>query len=128
MRGPGRWPRAEHEGLLPNTGSKNQTAASLKIDLHYAKLEIFTRWNYERFLRLAAFLQLTPYELGSLACITHRQVDSFRTTNILSDGFRKAKNYSAALVLTVLEAHACQAFTDDVVKNPFPNLNEVPSA
>lgn len=125
MKRPARWPRVQNESLLPNTGSKFQTPASLKIDLHYAKLDLFTRWNYERFLRLAAFLQLTPYELGSLACITHRQVDTFRAANTLSVGTRKSKNYAAALILTVLEGHTCKAWTEDVIENPFPSLNNV---
>jgi len=112
--------------LIPNRGSTNQTPASLQIDLHYAKNEIYTRWNYERFLRLAAFLKLTPYELGSLACIPHRHVDQFRDCNVLKAG--RSRNYAAALVLTILEAHVCKAFTDDIVENPFPNLNEVSHA
>lgn len=113
--------------ILPNSGSPNATPASLKIDLHYAKREVFTRWNYERFLRLAAFLRLTPYELGSLAGIPHREVDAFRAANVLVDG-RSRRNYAATILLTNFEWHACKAFTDDVVKDIYPNLNEVPCA
>lgn len=113
--------------ILPNSGSKNATPASLKIDLHYAKREIFTRWNYERFLRLAAFLRLTPYELGSLAGIAHKDVDAFRAANVLVD-CRSRRHFAAAILLTNFEWHACKAFTDDVVKDLYPNLNEVPIA
>lgn len=111
--------------ILPNHGSKNATPASLKIDLHYAKRDIFTRWNFERFLRLAAFLKLTPYELGSLAGIAHKDVDLFREANVLVD-FRNRRHYAAAILLTNFEWHATKAFTDDVVNDVFPNLSQSP--
>lgn len=106
---------------LPNAGSKYQTPASLKIDLHYAHLEIYERWNWARFIQLAKFLNITPFELGSIACITHDQVESFSRTNRLRIG--QASNRSAALVLTLLESHCCKAYTTDVIENPFPDLN-----
>lgn len=106
--------------ILPNPQSKLATPASVSIDLHYTKLAIHSRWNYERFLRLAAFLGLTPGELGSLACISHLQVEKFEERNLLMCG--ASKHYAGALILTMIEAFACKEYSDDVIENPIPNL------
>lgn len=106
---------------LPNAGSKLATPASLKIDLHYARLRIWERWDWERFVRLAKFLQITPVELASLACLPHRDLENFQKRNRLF--IARRKNVAAALVLTLIEAHCCTAFTKDVLENPFPDLN-----
>lgn len=104
---------------LPNEESPHQTASSLILDTHYAKLLLVERWTWERFIRFAAFLRMTPYELGSATLISHRTVDSLKKNNILTgQGAR-----SQALILTLLEAHLCKKFTNDVIENPFPNLN-----
>ncbi len=108
---------------LPNAGEKTQTPASLKIDLWYHQLNIYDRWTWERFQRLAEFLRVTPYELGSIVCITHKQVDHYRLRNKLMDGANQ--NRSAALVLTLLETFCCKAYTNDIVENIFPDLNTV---
>lgn len=105
---------------LPNRGSPHRTPASLHLDIHYAKLRIRERWNWERYCRLAAFLRYTPYELGSLCCIPHVAISRAEMTNQFTP--------TAALVLTLLEAHFCTAFTKDIIEQPFPNLNEVPSS
>lgn len=112
------WPK---ELRLPNSGSKHASPASLKIDLHYAHLRIWDRWNWERFVRLAKFLNVTLPELASIACIPHDQIDNFERRNRLMQG--QVPNRAAALVLTVLEHHVCREFTKDTVPNPFPNLN-----
>lgn len=112
-----------NELSLPNAGEKTQTPASLKIDLWYEHRNIYRRWDWERFKRLAAFLSVTPYELGSIVCITHKQVDCYREKNRLVDG--RSKNRSAALVLTILETFCCKAYTKDVVHDVFPDLNTV---
>lgn len=108
---------------LPNAGSKFATPASLKTDLHYEKLGIYQRWTWDRFLRLATFLKITPYELGSLACVTHSQVEVLRNTNRLKlNG--PGKNRPGALVLTLLETYCCRMYTKDIIESPFPNLNK----
>ena len=108
--------------LLPNHGSEHQTPASLRIDLHFAHLKVYERWDWTRFQRLATFLNLTPHELGSIACITHHQVDQFYKTNRLKLG--GARDRSGALVLTLIESHCCKAYSQDVIENPFPNFNQ----
>lgn len=109
-----------HELRLPNAGEKTQTPASLKIDVHYAHLRMYERWDWERFVRLAVFLNVTPFELGSIACVTHRHVRDFERTNRLKNG--GSADRSAALVLTLLEAHCCKAYSKDVIEDPFPKL------
>ena len=108
---------------LPNAGSKTQTPASLSIDLHYEHLKIHGRWNWERFLRLSAFLNVTPSELGSIVCLKHEQVQRFKERNMLPVALR-----SACLVLTLLEAHCCKSYMNDVIENPFSDLNRFPVA
>lgn len=121
----GGWPKDTFKvprGLrLPNEGSKLQTPATLGIDLHYAQLGIWSRWTWERFSRLCTFLQVTPPELASIACIPHNQLEIFEQRNRVMQG--SAPNRAAALVLTLLEAHVATAYTTDVVANPFPDLN-----
>lgn len=109
------------EAKLPNAGSEHATTASLKIDLHYAHLQIWERWSWERFVRLAKFLQLTLPELASIACIPHDQLPRFEERNRIMQSH--APNRAAALVLTVLEHHVCKDFTKDTVENSFPNLS-----
>ena len=108
---------------LPNEGSKCQTPASLKVDLWYAHLNVWQRWTWERFQRLALFLKLTPAELASIACIPHRSLPSFEERNHLYNG--QAMDRAAALVLTLLEAHVLREYSRDVIANPFPNLNDL---
>lgn len=118
--------RVDDDGWrLPNARGKNQTPASLKIDLHYAHLRIYERWNWDRFVRLANFLGVTPYELGSIVCIQHRSIDAFKSENRLKVGRRADR--AAALVLTLLEAHCQKLYSDDIIENPFPTLESVPT-
>lgn len=111
---------------LPNHRSKKQTPASFNIDLHYAKLEIWQRWDFERFVRLAKFLNLTLEELASLACVSHNQLPSLERSNRLWKG--PYKDHGCAMVLTMLEAHVCRAYTTDVVSDAFPNLDTLTHA
>lgn len=110
---------------MPNSGGAHQTPASFQLDLRYAELRIWERWDYERFIRLAKFLNLTLHELASLACIDHKQVESLERRNRLMKG--NLKDRAGALVLTLLEAHMCAAFTKDIVESPFPDLSSVSS-
>ena len=109
---------------LPNRNSDIQTPASLKIDLRYAKLQIYDRWTYDRFVRLATFLNLTAGELASLACIPHRSLPVFERRNRLKIGL--CKNYGSAFLLTLIEAHVCREWTHDIIANPFPDLSSEP--
>jgi hypothetical protein len=117
----GRAAKIPLELRLPNEGSKIATPATLNVDLRYAQLRIWDRWTWERFTRLCSFLNVTPAELASIACIPHNQLPAFESRNRLMQGV--APNRAAALVLTLLEAHVCAAFTTDIVENPFPNLD-----
>lgn len=98
--------------FVPNQGSKLQTPASLNIDLHYAHLDVIRRWNWERYHRLAAFLQLTYGELASLICLPHSQLKGIRERNVFPG--------PPALLLTLLEAQVLSAYSSDVIAQPFP--------
>jgi hypothetical protein len=111
---------------LPNEQSPWQTPATLQIDLHYCRLRVWERWTYERFVRLAKFLNVTPVELASAACIPHRAIATLKERNHLYLG--RVPDRAGALVLTLLEAHVAKHFTTDVIENPFPNLNSSDSA
>lgn len=106
---------------LPNEGSELQTPTTLQIDLHYSRLRVWERWSWERFVRLCNFLNLTPPELASIACIPHNQLKLFQRRNRIMQ--THSPNRAAALVLTILEAHCTKAFTKDVIEEPFPNLS-----
>jgi hypothetical protein len=99
-------------GLLQNKGSPLQTPASLLTDVHYAKLNIVRRWNWDRFNRLAAFLQLTHGELASLICLPHSQLPGIRKRNVFPG--------PVALLLTLLEAQVLAQFSNDIIAQPFP--------
>jgi hypothetical protein len=104
---------------LPNEGSPHQTPASLMIDTRYATLRVVERWSWERYVRLCQFLRYTPWELASLVMLSHQAVEAFKRQGRLSGrGYR-----AVALVLTLLEAHVMAKWTDDIIPNPFPDLN-----
>lgn len=109
------------ELCLPNEHSKCQTPTTLHVDLHYAQLHVWERWDWNRFSRLCAFLQLTPAELASMACIPHRAIDSLKSRNRLFNG--QAPDRAGALVLTLIEAHVAGHVTNDVIASPFPSLD-----
>ena len=108
----------------PNFGSKNATPGSRLIDLHYQRLFIYERWTWERFDRLAAALKITPYELASIVGLPHKCVAKweYKTQMPLS---QHNGGLGVALCLTVLEAHILAAFTEDIIKNPYPDLTKV---
>lgn len=99
--------------FVPNKGSKLQTPASLNIDLHYAELQVIRRWNWERYHRLAAFLRLTHGELASLICLPHSLLKGIQRRNVFPG--------PAALLLTLLEAQVMQAYSKDIIAQPFPS-------
>ncbi len=107
-------PEFKFKPHLPNSDSAHKTAASLTFDLHYAQLGLVQRWDWQRYCRLAAFLELTVYELGSLLCITHRRVISRKS------GSRFLP--TECLLLTMLEAQAMKSYGADVIENPLPKL------
>lgn len=105
----------------PNFGSKFATPASRLIDHHYSKLLIYSRWTWERYARLAVLLKLTPYELGSVVGIPHSVVEKWKARTTVpirpEDG-----GHAIGLILTILEGHVLAEHTNDVIKDPFPNL------
>lgn len=88
------------------------------IDTSYASLNLVPRWNWIRFMRLANFLKLTPWELASLAIIRHEALDSYKRRGALP----MMNPAPTALILTLIEAQALKGWTDDIIPNPFPNL------
>lgn len=100
--------------VFQNRKSRNHTTASYAFDLHYAQLGIIARWDWQRYARLALFLQLTPHELASLIHMPHSAVDRGFKTNRFPG--------PACLLLTLLEATATEDYGGDVIKNPMPNL------
>jgi hypothetical protein len=103
--------RQQRPHFVPNRGSKHQTPASLNIDLHYAKLGVVRRWNWERFHRLAAFLNMTYGELASTICLHHSLLEGVRARNVFPG--------PAALLLTLLEAQYLADYSNDIIANPF---------
>jgi len=96
---------------LPNRGSKLETPASLRIDLRYARLGIKKRWDWDRFIRTAAFLNYTPAELASIICLRHSHLDKCQREN----GFPEA----VCMLLTLLEARAMAQYRADAILDPF---------
>ena len=99
--------------VFQNRGSKHRTPRSYTFDLHYADLGVISRWDRDRYYRLCSFLQLTPYELASMICWPHSQVDS-AVANSKFPG-------PVALLLTLVEAQVMQNYTRDVILNPLPS-------
>lgn len=91
-----------------------ETPGSALIDLHYAKLRLDSRWTWERFMRLAGFLRLTPGELASLVRLKHSLLEGCHARNQFPP--------PVALLLTVLEAHVTAGLVPDAIANPFPKL------
>jgi hypothetical protein len=98
--------------VLHNKQSPHQTPGSFSIDLHYAKLGICARWDWDRYTRLATFLNLTPWELASLICLSHSACDTAQKRN----KFRGPE----CMVLTLLEAQVLKNFSADIIPKPFP--------
>lgn len=110
------WPAravTKYPPYLPNRYSKHQTPASLLIDLHYARLGVRARWDWERYCRISTFLDYTPYELASLIHLTHAHVPAIEQNNKFPG--------PAALLLTLLEAQAMKDYSTDTIPNPFPH-------
>lgn len=104
--------------LLPNRRSKDATPASLRIDLHYARLNVHRRWDWHRYERLAQFLRLTPAELASVVCMPHKDLGRARANNRFHG--------SAALLLTLLEAQVLREYSHDIIENPIPSWSTQP--
>ena len=102
--------------VLLNRLSKYATATSLYFDIHYAQLGIIPRWDWQRFVRLAIFLELTVHELGSLVCVSHASLQRSEQSNRFHG--------STALVLTLLEAQAMKDYGGDVISNPIPKSHD----
>lgn len=111
---------------LPNEGSNGQTPASLAIDVHYAKLMLVERWNWERFVKLCTFLKMTDCEVASLVLLPHRALVGYKLMNRLP--LIRSHASSVALSLTLLEAYLMRGLTKDVIESPFPDLNRVAPA
>jgi hypothetical protein len=111
---------------LPNPDSDGQTPSSLAIDIHYMNLMLVERWDWERYVKLCNFLKMTAYEVASLVLLPHKNVPAYRAKNLLP--MRRAHAASVALSLTLLEAYLMRGLTEDVISNPFPNLNVVTPA
>jgi len=111
---------------LPNEKSKDATAASTNVDLHYEQLGIWARWTLERFNRLCRFLNLTPEELASVACIPHSSLARLRRDNHLY--VNREKDRSGALVLTLIEASVLDGYSTDLIDDPIPNIAELSSS
>ena len=103
--------RKGHYHPLPNGCSPLATPASTAIDLHYARIGIRHRWTWERYIRLAGFLNYTPAELASVICVRHSTLRVLQRENRFTG--------PACLLLTMLEARAAAAYIPDVIKDPF---------
>ena len=107
---------------LPNTDSEHTTATTKLLDLHYSNKRIAERWTFERYERLCSVLKLTHYELASLVCMPHVYVAKLREYNRIP-GSVNGGGRAIGMLLTLLEARVLKKTVGDVIKNPFPNLN-----
>lgn len=111
-----------HYGMtpqLPNVGSTHSTPTTQLLDCHWSTMSLVRRWDWVRFVRLANFLQMTPWELASLAMIKHAALEGYKRRGVLP-----VQNPSAtALLLTLLEAQAMKGWTADIIVNPWPSLS-----
>ena len=121
----GKWPKRIpiHLPRLPNIGSPGQTPASLAIDAHYLNLDLIRLWNWEHFVRLCHFLKMTDCEVASLVLLPHKDLAAYRERNLLPLKYPHA--LSVALTLTLLETYLMRGLTEDLILNPFPDLNKV---
>lgn len=105
----------------PNFGSKFATPTSMRVDFHYIKMDLYRRWTWERYKRLANFLALTPYELASIVAIPHVAVERWERFKEIPMSQTQGA-WTAALVLTVLEHQVLKDWVNDTIENPFPDL------
>jgi hypothetical protein len=103
---------------VPNRRSPKATQLSLKIDLWYQELHLYERWTWDRYVKLATAMSLTPEELESLIGVPHSYLGRYRK-------YGKVLDKPAALVLTMLEAHFFRDILKDVIEHPFPDLNKI---
>lgn len=106
---------------LPNLQSAHQTVASRLVDTHFARLGLVQRWTWDRFIRLANFLEMTPWELASMVMLKHDAVESYKRRSQLP-----VRNpQPTAFLLTLIESRAMKGWTTDIIENPFPNLSSM---
>lgn len=105
--------KTDYARPLPNAGSNRQTVASKIFDIKHSTNE---GWTWERFIRLASSLTLTPEELASYACMRHSQVPLFQFNNRIT-GISRAP---LELILTLIERHHVGSMTG--TPDPFPKL------
>lgn len=82
----------------------------MAMDIHHAKTDINGRWDAERFLRLASFLELTPHEMASMLMIRHKTMDTLIANNMDIRG----GNRSLYLLLSIIE----QAYMGHLIGDP----------
>jgi hypothetical protein len=109
----------KYSSPLPNLASKHTTPASVAIDAHYAINLINERWNFDRYAKLCAFIQMTPYELASLVMMPHSWINEYRRTKLMP---AKSAARPICLLLTIVEAHWLRNYSRDIVADPFPKL------
>lgn len=114
----------EAERAFTNLGSKGQTAASVMLDTHWSMMRLESRWTWERFVRLAKFLEMTPYELASLVMLRHQDVPSYLERGMMHPKHRTTR--LIALFLQLVENHVMGAWDPAVVLDPFPHLKNLP--
>lgn len=120
------WTKAVRSTVLmdmPNLSSSSQTPASLMIDIHYARLGLAHRWTWARFTRLCRVINVTTSELASLVLMPHAWISRYKARKVLPghEGVRRP----IAMLLTILEAHVLSEVSSDIIKNPFPDLNNL---
>ena len=97
--------------LLPNRASKRKTVTSDLIDLRYARKGAVYRWDWERYLRLAKFLNYTTAELASVIALPHAQMERCERNNRFAG--------PACILLTLIEAKALKGYSDDIIEDLF---------
>lgn len=99
---------------LPENLNLKQTLGSVRIDLHYAKLNLPRRWTWERFDLLCSVLRVTHREMASVLCLPAHAIKSAFFANCFPG--------PAALLLTLIEADVMKGITDTIDK-PIASLS-----
>ena len=106
-------PRFVRRSEYLNEGSSS-TATTMAMDIHHAKMDTNGRWDRERFLRLASYLELTPHEMASMLLIKHSTMDRLLASDLRVNGGNK----SLYLLLSIIE----QTYMGTLIGDPIELL------
>jgi len=86
-----------------------QTPASLAVEIHYKKLDLQDKWNERRISRLCGFIRINRMELAALIGVPFQTFQRQLS--------RRKINFSACILLTILEHSIIGDYVDDTIPN-----------